>query len=74
MQVITKSHLIISIYPTFLFLPVCLEGFSFGRLSVNFPIDAVDFLAKTKALFKWSFDGASVGVRPTPGTVRKRKQ
>ena len=38
---------------------------------MNFPIDAVDFLAKTKALFKWSFEGASVGVRPTPGTVRK---
>ena len=54
---------------TFLFLPVYLEGFSFGSFSVNLPIDAVDFLARTKALLKWSLEGVSVGVSPTPGTT-----
>ena len=41
---------------------------------MNFPIDAVDFFAKTKALVKWSFDGFSVGVRPTPGTVGRKNK
>lgn len=34
---------------TFLFLPVCFEGFSVGSLSVNFPMEAVDFLANARA-------------------------
>jgi hypothetical protein len=31
-------------------------------------MDAVDFLATAKALPRWSFEGALVGVKPTPGT------
>ena len=53
---------------TFLFLPVNFDGFSLGNVSVNFPMDAVDFLATANALPRWSFEGALVGVKPTPGT------
>merc|ERR1719320_1648865 len=51
----------------FLFLPVNFEGFSLGRRSVNLPMEAVDLWAT--ALDRWSLDGRSVGVRPTPGTL-----
>ena len=39
-------------YFTFLFLPVNLEGFSLGSLSVNLPIEAVDLCATARALSK----------------------